>query len=250
MPVVEKKANCPSDMKFVSGDWCPEVEEICLYDVDANGNKLPSPHDPNVGRCGAFKSPAKCLSKTRKHLSFCIDIWEWPNRVGERPQTWMSFDDAVEATKAVGKRVCRASEWELAAETAEGSDEIYPLPYGNGFSRDRDQKLCDFDNHYNGIDVFKATSPTAPASIALQEMLWPAGRDTCCNRRGVCNQAGGADEWVYNDTTSGYKTGLKGGHVFGVRCAARPMTVSHNGSGSSGFRWYETSTRGCKDPTQ
>jgi hypothetical protein len=121
------------------------------------------------------------------------------------------------------------------------------------------QSVCNMDHSAKGIDVFKATSPNTPAAKALRALLVPSGSmPECHSKLGVFDLSGNVDEYVINETGVGYWTGLKGGHVFGVRNAVRPMTVAHNGSNhtrdgrksSAGvFSWYECSFRACKDVT-
>ena len=230
--------HCPEGMVFVSGLWCPKIEEVCLFFVDMKGNHIPeNPHTSN--RCGEFQQPSKCLTPiaNRPHKEFCIDKYEWPNVEGQIPQDWMSWYDAKKAVEAAGKRLCTNEEWTMAAE---GPD-LHPLPYGDGYHRDK--AICNFDNDFRGIRVDAATSPSSPAAIALRGLLVPSGSEPrCCSDYGMCQAAGNVDEWVVG---SGYKfrSLLKGGHVFGVRNNARSFTDGHG----PGFRWYETSTRSCKD---
>lgn len=227
---------CPDDMVEVTGMYCPVVEQRCLYMVDANGNKMDDTPDPNNGRCGEFANPVKCVAK-QVHKSFCIDTYEFPNKKGVVPQDWMTWYDAKNACESVGKRLCTRSEWTFAAE----GPNMHPLPYGDGFHRDR--AICNFDNHAK-VDVFKATKRNTPEGDILHEMLVPSGeRSKCVSEWGVHDMPGNVDEWVINETRQPYISGLMGGHVFGVRNASRPMTEAHGPD----FGWYETGARCCKD---
>ena len=243
---------CPSDMVEVDGDYCPNEEQVCLYNTEIDGSRSKKPVSP-LWACGEYR-PGRCLSAT-VHLHFCIDRYEWPNKVGHKPQDWMTWYDAKHAVESVGKRLCTAHEWTLAAE---GPHE-HPLPYGDGYHRNG--ATCNFDNINPGIDVFKSRKPDDEASHSLRALLVESGsKPDCASDYGVHDMAGNIDEWVVNEHSNllecpkeiaaqgkckevEYRSGLKGGHIWHVRNASRPMTVSHNAS----FGWYETGTRACKD---
>jgi formylglycine-generating enzyme required for sulfatase activity len=241
-PVVASSL-CPSDMVEVNGDYCPNEEQVCLYNTDADGNRLPGPGD--IGKaCGEYKQPTRCLSD-KVHMHFCIDKYEFPNKEGQKPQDWMSYFDAVKAVEAVGKRICTHKEWTLAAE----GPNMHPLPYGDGYHRDKSK--CNFDNHNPGIDVFQSKTPNDEASQRLRDLLVPSGSKDCVSDFGVHDMSGNIDEWVVNEssqdmcinkTSGNCRTGLMGGHIWHVRNASRPMTTAHG----AGFSWYETGARGCK----
>jgi sulfatase modifying factor 1 len=235
---------CPSDMVEVEGDYCPNQELKCLYNVDNDGKRLEGPGD--LGKaCGEFQNPAKCLGE-RIHMHYCIDRYEWPNKEGQVPQDWMTYFDAQNAVASVGKRLCTHREWTLAAE----GPNMHPLPYGDGFHRER---LCNFDNKNPGIDVFQSKNPNDEASRKLRALLVPSGSmKDCVSDFGVHDMSGNIDEWVVNEssqdmcinkTSGNCRTGLMGGHIWHVRNASRPMTTAHG----AGFSWYETGTRACKD---
>lgn len=235
------KVPCPDDMVEVEGDYCPNVEQVCLRWVGIHGQTVKE-SGSQTGRCGEFQKPSRCLSKQTVHKHFCIDTYEYPNTAGQRPRSWMTWYDAKSALEARGERLCTADEWTLACE---GPD-MQPYPYGDGYTRDR--AACNFDNPVpKGLDVFNAKRPTDLTSLALDWMLAPAGSmPGCVSPYGVYDMVGNLDELVVNESGHPYKSGLKGGHVFGVRNACRPMTTGHN----EGFGWYETSTRGCRDVQQ
>lgn len=245
-PAVYKAANgpCPSDMVYVNGDYCPNEEQVCLFNVDNDGKRLDGPGD--IGKaCGEFQKPTRCLGD-KVHMRFCIDRFEWPNKEGSIPQDWMTYFDAQKAVASVGKRLCTHREWTLAAE----GPNAHPLPYGDGFHR---QRLCNFDNRNPGIDVFDSKSPNDEASARLRALLVPSGSMVdCVSDFGVHDMSGNIDEWVVNEssqdlciakTSGNCRSGLMGGHIWHVRNASRPMTTAHG----AGFGWYETGARACKD---
>lgn len=254
-PIVldEKPSACPSDMVEVEGDYCPNEEQVCLYNTEIDGSRSKKPVDL-LWACGEYK-PGRCLSAT-VHMHFCIDRYEYPNKPGVKPRDWMTWYDAKRAVEAEGKRLCTAHEWTLAAEGPHN----HPLPYGDGYHR---SAACNIDNINPGIDVFRARKPSDEASHSLRAFLVESGsKPDCVSDYGVHDMAGNIDEWVVNEHSNllecpaeiaaqgkckevEYRSGLKGGHIWHVRQASRPMTVSHNAS----FGWYETGTRACKDIT-
>lgn len=229
-------SQCPVGMIFVEGDFCPTAQVVCKRWVDSLGNTITAPDDSSLGRCGEFVYPTKCLV-AKVHKKFCIDVYEYPNVPGQRPQSWMTWYDVKAACQSQGKRLCTKSEWTFACE---GPD-IHPYPYGDGYHRDK--FACNFDNSSAGdINVMKATSKDAPMSQRLDEMLTPSGAMTgCVSPFGVHDMVGNIDEFVVNESGMPYASGLVGGHIFGVRNACRPMTMSHN----ENFSWYETGGRCC-----
>lgn len=243
----EKKSVCPDDMVEIEGDYCPNVEEICLYDVDIYGKKLSGPHK-EFGRCGEFKYPTRCLSENKIHKHYCIDKYEIPNIKDQVPTSWLNYTDAENFCKSRDKRLCTNSEWEFSCEGV--GENPQPYPYGDGYHRD--YTACNTDNPIpKGIDVFKATSHNTEMARKLDAMLVPSGSmNRCVSPTGVYDQIGNLDEWTVNETHEGYKSGLKGGHIWGVRARCRPMTTAHNGIAppkGAGFSWYEVSGRCCSN---
>ncbi len=104
---------CPDDMVEVQGEYCPNLQVECLYNIDMNGTTH-SPGDINLA-CGEYKNPSKCLSEKTVHIHYCIDRYEWPNKQGQIPQDWMTYFDAEKAVALAGKRLCTHKEWTLAA---------------------------------------------------------------------------------------------------------------------------------------
>lgn len=223
---VSAKNYCPTDMVEINGRYCPQEEQECLHWIDNPG-----------ARCEVWKKPVKCLTST-VHKHYCIDRYEYPNKLGVVPQDWMSWNDVKTACEAEGKRMCTRSEWSFAAE---GPD-WHPYPYGDGFHRD--SSVCNFDNPLPPMDIQKVSSPKSDSAERLRSLLVPSGsQNQCVSDFGVHDMAGNIDEWVINETHKPYVSGLMGGHVFGVRNASRPMTDAHNPE----FYWYETGGRCCED---
>lgn len=212
-------------MVLVEGEYCPDVEQECLQWVDATGAASKPPPPGTTGRCGTWKYPSTCKSAKTVHKKFYIDVYEYPNIAGVRPQSWMTWHDVKRACESQGKRLCTRSEWTFACE----GQEMKPYPYGDGYHRDR--TACNIDNATpKGVDVFQSKAPH-------DAMLVPAGSmPRCVSPFGVYDMVGNIDEQVINESGVPYRSGLMSGHVFGVRNACRPMTEAHN----EDFGWYET----------
>ena len=66
--------NCGDNQVEVDGDYCPALEQKCIRWMD--------PETTIPRRCSEFAPTGKCQGKTiKKH--FCIDKYEYPNKVGE-----------------------------------------------------------------------------------------------------------------------------------------------------------------------
>jgi hypothetical protein len=61
--------------------------------------------------------------------SFCVDIYEWPNKGGVRPTAYVSLYQASDSCFSIGKRLCTADEWLLACSGPYSA--LYP--YGNSY---------------------------------------------------------------------------------------------------------------------
>lgn len=221
---------CPMDMVNVSGEYCPEVEQVCLKWLDEN---LSSDANSGIGplRCAEFKFPIVCKSKKLIHKDFCIDKYEWPNKKGELPQVLMTWWQAKKSCESVGKRLCTGSEHTFACE----GNSIKPYPYGDGYHRG--VGVCNQDRQ-PWLD---------PATHTFEELdkRVPSGQyETCISDFGVYDIVGNADEWVVNESGKPYISALSGGHsVAGVRNRCRPKTIVHGPE----FAYYVTGTRCCSD---
>lgn len=62
---------------------------------------------------------------------FCIDKYEWPDRRGAVPQSYISIYHAMDSCYSVGKRLCNAEEWTLACS----GPYSWAYPYGQKYER-------------------------------------------------------------------------------------------------------------------
>jgi hypothetical protein len=62
-------------------------------------------------------------------MNFCIDRYEWPNRKGVLPRSFISVYQAMDSCFSVNKRLCTSEEWAVAC----GGPYSYTYPYGNTY---------------------------------------------------------------------------------------------------------------------
>lgn len=62
-------------------------------------------------------------------MRFCIDRYEWPNRKGALPRSYISLYQAVDSCFSRGKRLCSSEEWSLACS----GPYSWKYPYGQNY---------------------------------------------------------------------------------------------------------------------
>jgi formylglycine-generating enzyme len=219
---------CPANMVEVEGDYCPNLEQKCIKWMD-DEKTFPR-------RCAEFAPTSTCKSKTvKKH--FCIDKFEYPNKAGENPVVMKTWNEAADACKSQGKRLCGDSEWTMACE----GREHLPYPYGTK----RDAEACNIDRGHPDVNEKALGDPrTREAEVAR---LWQGEasgkRAACVSPYGVHDMTGNVDEWVMNESGHPFKSGSKGGYWGPVRDRCRPMTTVHN----EDFAFYQLGFRCCSE---
>ena len=221
--------SCVSDMIEVTGNYCPDPEEICEDYISEKRD-----------RCERFRTTVRCIGKPEPK-NYCIDRFEYPNELGRWPLVAVTWDDAHELCSKEGKRLCTEEEWTLACEGPERK------PYPFGYTRDA--TACNFDKPYIMPNNFAFDDPhTRSAEIARVSQSEPSGsRARCVSDYGVYDLTGNVDEWVFNGHGSPkgpeFRSGLKGGYWGPVRNRCRPMTTDHN----QWHRGYQIGFRCCND---
>ncbi len=104
----------------------------------------------------------------RPFFKVCVDKYEFPNQRGTTPKTNASYDDAQQACKSLGKRLCKVDEWQWSCSGLEG----YTYPYGFRLEKP----------HCNRVG---------------NKNLEPSGaRHKCVGKFGVYDMVGNLFEWV------------------------------------------------------
>ncbi len=261
--------SCPEGMKEVSGDYCKTVEHRCLKGRDAifvpdedhpgglyvqktipwSCNKAEGCPVPYY--CDKFVEGYAICGGDAKSLRFCIDEYEYPNVIGQKPAVMVTWYDAKQACADAGKRLCDDDEWGLACE---GPDHV---PYGYGWERDATACNIDRPQKEGGVNTDALGSSVAAvreAELARLDQRAPIGSfPRCVSPYGVHDMTGNVDEWANNVTRGGkpYRSIFAGGHWVGgkdggARNRCRPRTDSH----SEGFRFYAEGFRCCADAKQ
>ncbi len=226
-----KTSPCSIDMVYVSGDYCPNLTEVCLKWLDAplcsklNENHRCIKWDEPM-RCGEFRKPTVCAARTN-HLNFCIDKYEYPNQFGQKPRLRTTWYQAKATCEAKGKRLCVDKEWTQACR---GPDN---LPYPYGYKRDAMACRIDLPWQDPATHTFEQLDKTVPSGSM------PA----CVSEYGVYDMTGNADEWAVSSGGTPYVSVFKGGHPHGVRNRCSPRTEGHGPT----FSYYDTGFRCCKD---
>ncbi len=234
---------CTEGMVRVEGEYCPAVIQDCIeHHKEYDRNKS----DKNVSeRCLRYQNPSKCLSKEKKHLSFCMDRFEWPNKVGELPRVLTSWLEAKAMCEKAGKRLCTEDEFNFACEGPE------ILPYAYGF--DRDATKCNIDRPYVRPDHSRQL-PTydkcdqnefcASEMKRLDQRHAIGSRLTCLSWAGIVDINGNVNEWVeIPGEKHPNRSGLKGGWWGPVRSRCRPTVTFHKEFDYG----YEAGFRCCAD---
>ncbi len=206
-------SSCPDGMALVEGDYCPKVQLNCRRYMDPKGRY-------EHFRCAEY-GPSTCLSKSRRHLRYCIDRTEYVPPGETLPANHKSFTHAEKICKSLGKRVCLESEWNFACE----GEEMRPYPYG--FRRDPD--ACNADR----MDI-------VTLSGELRDLRAPAGsHPRCTSPFGVYDMAGNLEEFVAIDGKGPVRPAMKGAYWQPSRNFCRAAQTAHdryyNGT-ETGFR--------------
>ncbi|MBK8940787.1 MAG: SUMF1/EgtB/PvdO family nonheme iron enzyme [Polyangiaceae bacterium] len=228
---------CPEGMLLVDGSYCPELEVKCLEQFYAESNHL--------WVCLKVQEPTQCLSPTEKEvpMRYCVDKYEFPNRVGERPMVMQNFYQAQVHCAKAGKRVCTEHEWTLACEGPSRK----PFPYGYV----RDPSKCNGDKPWDRPDKDKVLNRDAKELERLWHGKVSGSQPECVTEYGVHDMPGNADELAASVTTfqgnpkRNFDNVTTGGPwYYGVRNMCRPKIYTHDES----FAYYYLSWRCCAEP--
>ncbi len=160
--------------------------------------------------------------------AFCMDVYEYPNRVGELPKTNITWEESRVLCEAQGKRLCTVDEWEAACRGAEGRRFAYGTEY--------DPTVC----------------YTEDAPFFDTRALRPIGDfPDCVSPEGVHDLNGSVSEWVDAerpgppfppDPTAEDKPcheimgGTMWGATYGQDCLSRHWHAEGNRQDDDGFR--------------
>ena len=200
---------------------------------------------PDENRCVRFEKPALCVSTapTPRRMNFCMDRYEYPNRVGELPKTLVDWQEASRLCSIQGKRLCTESEFTFACEGEE------MRPYAIGFERDASK--CNIDKPFLKrrlelkADAECRVDPRCAAEFARLDGRARIGdRSACVSPFGVHDMNGNVNEWVSLPWKQPpHRAALKGGWWGPVRNRCRAMVATHGEK----YMGYEVGFRCCKE---
>lgn len=103
---------------------------ICFKARDTCGNRMDL-------RCETYEIKARPKRKCSLGMeyikigntSFCIDKYEWPNKKGKKPMSYISLHHAKDSCFISGKRLCSTDEWKLACAGIYS----WKYPYGDKY---------------------------------------------------------------------------------------------------------------------
>jgi hypothetical protein len=225
---------CPTGMVLIDGEYCTNLDAVCLKSTYAPQNKKTI--------CWDFKEPTECIG-AKEHRRYCIDKYEYPNEKGTLPRVMVNFPQAQQLCADQGKRICTESEWTMACE----GPSYKPYPYGYH----RDPKICNGDQAYGFPDLKKAFSKDSAIAGPELERLYKGvasgSQPGCVSDYGVYDMPGNADELASSETFSDRSTfdsvTTGGPWLEGVRNQCRPKIYTHN----EGFAYYYLSFRCCAE---
>ena len=80
---------------------------------------------------GALACPKGMVPVENGTVRFCIDVYEWPDRKGAKPASYVSVYQAMDSCSNAGKRLCTSDEWSLACAGPQKT----AYPYGSEYER-------------------------------------------------------------------------------------------------------------------
>jgi formylglycine-generating enzyme required for sulfatase activity len=153
--------------------------------------------------------------------AFCIDTYEYPNRLGEQPMVNVTWNDAKKLCETRGKRLCTELEWEKACKGPQSAR----FPYGDAF----DPNACNTERK-GGDD---------------REISGAGMFPLCVSGYGVRDLSGNVAEWTATPFAGHADRTQKGGSFdrpdYAARCSARR-------SGAPATKAPEVGFRCCADP--
>jgi hypothetical protein len=214
---------CPPEMVLVDGDSCADVTHRCLKFV---------PDDP-AHRCLEYDPHGDVCVPPITHKRYCMDRYEWPGTPGAKPQVLVSYYEAENACRSVGKRMCEEDEFYLACE----GPQHWPYAWGH----ERHPSACNIDRPYFLVDWDKWSHGGALEEARRLDQALPIGASQCWSPYGVHDIAGNVDEWTHAREGREFTGSLNGGYWGPVQNACRYVTTVHGPE----FSFYQIGFRCC-----
>jgi hypothetical protein len=131
--VIEWKADSAAPWIVYKGDSIPVKTTMILYfrGSDSCGNRMAAREESYEIRP---EETGKYCPDGMEYVSagasrFCIDRYEWPNKKGAVPRSFISLYQATDSCVSVRKHLCNSDEWTLACTGPYG----WRYPYGAAY---------------------------------------------------------------------------------------------------------------------
>ncbi|MBD3345956.1 MAG: SUMF1/EgtB/PvdO family nonheme iron enzyme [Chitinivibrionales bacterium] len=116
--LIEWKFEEEEEWKEYTGDAIPIDSTTTLHyrGVDSCGNQmLPTKKRYEI----ILSTPSQYCPEDMEYIEvgtvqFCIDRYEWPNKRGVKPRSYISVYHAMDSCFSIGKRLCSMDEWLIA----------------------------------------------------------------------------------------------------------------------------------------
>jgi len=200
-------------------------KQACLDNL--KGITIQTPEQQSL--CGAGNMVP--IWGSNKKPSFCIDVFEFPNKACELPLVWVAPSQAQKLCKMQGKRLCDQGEWNLACRADPDGTPDRRYAYGD----ELDLTACHTNtphrqacNTHDAMAAFRTcTTDTEPSGSFPQ----------CRSRFGVFDQHGNVAEIMTRREGGQTLTQLKGSAWFYVEVAREPNAAGARPS-SNGMNTY------------
>ncbi|MBL8029494.1 MAG: SUMF1/EgtB/PvdO family nonheme iron enzyme [Fibrobacteres bacterium] len=103
--------------------------EIFARAFDEEGNVSETIHRAWKIKKEPFPCPEGMAAVDGKGIRICMDRFEWPNKKGAIPASFVNWYAAGDSCRQLEKRLCTSSEWELAC----GGTDSDNYPYGDSY---------------------------------------------------------------------------------------------------------------------
>lgn len=151
-----------------------------------------------------------------KEPTFCIDVFEFPNKACELPMVWTQPPLAKKVCELQGKRLCSDLEWNLACRGDPDGGEDSRYAYGNKL----DLEICHTNLRHRQPCVVQNANTTWKTCTTDTE---PSGSfPKCRSRFGVFDQHGNVAEVMTRRSGDQVFTQLKGSAWFYTELAREP----------------------------
>jgi formylglycine-generating enzyme required for sulfatase activity len=175
-------------MVLAEGLYCPQVEQGCQ---SAPAGQTARASD---GDCQRYQ-PSQCLTAQKQLLRVCIDRYEWPNHLGQKPLVLVGFEEAQQLCASLGKRLCDEQEWAFACE----GEQL--LPYSHGYERDPTRCVIDrlASKPHDRLARYDECmdSDRCRETFSKIDQREPAGTfRACVSPVGAYDMTGNVSEWV------------------------------------------------------